>query len=150
MCISWCELTNNNNNNNNGCKMVIVPFMSWGNWPTRVCLELTWHCASLAAGILSSVVEESWSELHGVRRSNEVCQVGSDVIGEWRFSSFSLCLFHELTNYYYGRPIFLIGQAIIFLSCGFFLSIFFSSPNVSGRRLDVYHTSTHGVAPMWI
>ena len=26
----------------------------------------------------------------------------------------------------------------------FFLS--FSSPNLSGRRLDVYHTSTHGVA----
>ena len=28
-----------------------------------------------------------------------------------------------------------------------FLSMFlFSSPNLSGRRLDVYHTSTHGVA----
>ena len=28
-----------------------------------------------------------------------------------------------------------------------FLSIFFLfSPNLSGRRLDVYHTSTHGVA----
>jgi len=27
-----------------------------------------------------------------------------------------------------------------------FLSIFFSSPNLSGSRLDVYHTSTHGVA----
>jgi len=28
-----------------------------------------------------------------------------------------------------------------------FLSIFFFSlPNLSGRRLDVYHTSTHGVA----
>jgi len=25
-------------------------------------------------------------------------------------------------------------------------SIFFSSPNLSSRRLDVYHTSTHGVA----
>jgi len=23
---------------------------------------------------------------------------------------------------------------------------FFSSPNLSGRRLDIYHTSTHGVA----
>jgi len=41
-----------------------------------------------------------------------------------------------------------IGQAIIFLPCGFYLplSSFFSSPNLSGRRLDVYHTSTHGVA----
>ena len=29
-----------------------------------------------------------------------------------------------------------------------FLSVFylFSSPNLSGHRLDVYHTSTHGVA----
>jgi len=26
------------------------------------------------------------------------------------------------------------------------LFFFFSSPNLSGRRLDVYHTSTHGVA----
>jgi len=25
-------------------------------------------------------------------------------------------------------------------------SSFFSLPNLSGRRLDVYHTSTHGVA----
>ena len=24
--------------------------------------------------------------------------------------------------------------------------LLFSSPNLSGRRLDVYHTSTHGVA----
>jgi len=41
--------------------------------------------------------------------------------------------------------------AIIFLPCSFFLSIyllrsFFSSPNLSGRRSDVCHTSTHGVA----
>jgi len=38
---------------------------------------------------------------------------------------------------------------IIFLPCDFYLSSFFylfSSPNLSGRRLDVHHTSTHGVA----
>ena len=42
-----------------------------------------------------------------------------------------------------------IGQAIIFSfrSLFFFLSSsFFSSPNFSGQTLDVYHTSTHGVA----
>jgi len=33
-----------------------------------------------------------------------------------------------------------------FLSFFFLLLSFFSSPNLSGRRLDVYHTSTHGVA----
>ena len=41
--------------------------------------------------------------------------------------------------------------AIIFLPCSFFLLLsssifFFSSLNLSGRRLDVCHTSTHGVA----
>jgi len=45
---------------------------------------------------------------------------------------------------------YVIGQTIIFLPCDFYLSIFFflffSSPNLGGRRLDVYHTSTHGVA----
>jgi len=38
--------------------------------------------------------------------------------------------------------------AIIFLPCDFYLSFFylFSSPNLSGHRLDLYHNSTHGVA----
>jgi len=37
---------------------------------------------------------------------------------------------------------------IIFLPCGLFflLSFFLSSPNLSRRRLDIYHASTHGVA----
>jgi len=44
---------------------------------------------------------------------------------------------------------YVIGQTIIFSSCGFFLllSIFFYSlPNLSRRRLDVCRTSTRGVA----
>ena len=36
--------------------------------------------------------------------------------------------------------------ALWFLSVFYLLSSFFSSPNLSGCRLDVYHTSTHGVA----
>jgi len=32
----------------------------------------------------------------------------------------------------------------------FLLLLFYSSPNLSGRRLDVYHTSTHGVAVVQI
>jgi len=49
-------------------------------------------------------------------------------------------------------PPYVIG-GIIFLPCNFYLllsSIFFSSPNVSGRRLHVYHTLTHGVALVWV
>ena len=45
----------------------------------------------------------------------------------------------------YGRP----NRADHYiLPCDFYLlsSFFFSSPNLGGRRLDVYHTSTHGVA----
>jgi len=45
------------------------------------------------------------------------------------------------------RPPYLIGQAIYIFILWFLLSLFFfSSPNLSGQRLDVYHTSTHGVA----
>jgi len=52
-----------------------------------------------------------------------------------------------------SRPPYGIGQAIIFFPCAFFylLSIYllsFSSPNLSRRRLDVYHTSTHGTSAM--
>jgi len=40
-----------------------------------------------------------------------------------------------------------VDADIIFSSCGlFFLFFLFSSPNLGSRRLDVYHTSTHGVA----
>ena len=60
----------------------------------------------------------------------------------------------------YIWPPYVIGQAIIFLPCGLILVFVlvlvllflflvlssFSSPNVNSRKLDVYHTSTHGVA----
>jgi len=35
---------------------------------------------------------------------------------------------------------------IYFHPVSFLLLLFFSSPNLSGRRLDVYHTLAHGVA----
>jgi len=41
----------------------------------------------------------------------------------------------------------LCNRADHYISALWFLSsIFLSSPHLSGRRLDVYHTSTHGVA----
>jgi len=53
--------------------------------------------------------------------------------------------FHPVVSSFFLSlwPPYVIGQAIIFLPCGiFFLSIyqssFFSSPNLSGRRVDVY------------
>jgi len=44
-------------------------------------------------------------------------------------------------------PPYVIGQAIyIFILWFLLVSSFFSSPNLSRRRLNVYHTSTHNVA----
>jgi len=58
----------------------------------------------------------------------------------------------ELPNFHRGRHLYSAGRPsrwasahILVLSC-FFFFFFFSSPNLSGRRLDVYHVSTHGVA----
>ena len=41
----------------------------------------------------------------------------------------------------YGRPLYFHAVVSFYL-----LLILFSSPNLSGRTLDVYHTSTYGVA----
>jgi len=38
-----------------------------------------------------------------------------------------------------------VADADIIFLCGFFLLLLFSSPTLSGRRVDLYHTSTHGV-----
>jgi len=40
----------------------------------------------------------------------------------------------------------IVDADIIFSSCFFLPFLVFSLPNLSGRRLVVYHTSTHGVA----
>jgi len=59
------------------------------------------------------------------------------------------CFVSLIDGYAYSQLLwspYVIGQTIIFLPCSFFLSSFFSSPNLSGRMLDVYHTLTHGVA----
>ena len=55
--------------------------------------------------------------------------------------------FHTITQSHLLWSAYVIGQTIIFSCCFFFLllsSSFFSSPNLSGRRLDVYHTLAHG------
>jgi len=44
-----------------------------------------------------------------------------------------------------GGPLYFCPVVSFFLP-SFLLSSFFSSPNLSGHRLDVYHTSPHGVA----
>jgi len=61
-----------------------------------------------------------------------------------------ICFSCMLTDCILLWPPYVADADIIFLPCGFLylLSIvfFISSPNLSRRRLDVYHTSTRGVA----
>ena len=51
----------------------------------------------------------------------------------------------ELNNPFLWSP-YVIGQTIYIFIQFLSSSSFFSSPNLSGRRLDVYHTLAHGVA----
>ena len=64
------------------------------------------------------------------------------------------CLFtrySRLSNRLYNRfdnRLYRVNGVLLFMAALWFLSsfFFFSSPNLSCRRLDVFHTSTHGVA----
>jgi len=50
-------------------------------------------------------------------------------------------------NYYYGRPAYQMRTLYFHpVVSSFFFFFLICSLNLSGRRLDVYHTSTHGVA----
>jgi len=75
---------------------------------------------------------------------------GDHHVGHWRTFLVLVALRNRADNYIfilflYGRPM-LLGRPYIFSSCFFLLLLsFFSSPNLSSRRLDVYHTSAHGV-----
>jgi len=54
---------------------------------------------------------------------------------------------HDTFKISFLWPPYIADADIIFLPCGFFfLSFFFSSPDLRRRRLDVYQTSGHGVA----
>jgi len=61
------------------------------------------------------------------------------LLASWKWTRVITCL-----KFTYLWPPYVIGQAIYIFTLWFFL--LFSSPNLSGRILDVYHTSTRGVA----
>ena len=55
---------------------------------------------------------------------------------KFHVSQCSFCIFLLWPPYEIGRPLYFCPVVTIYLS------IFFSSPNLSGWRLDVYHTSS--------
>jgi len=92
----------------------------------------------------------SWNNLDGHSMSVEMALFDRPYVTSWWqpvVSMYLSCIFPR--SYHLLWSTYGIGQAIIFWPCvSIFLSSFylFSSPNLSGRRLDVYHTSTDGVA----
>jgi len=90
-----------------------------------------------------------WKMIRGMEKSGKILENYEvdleNMAFHYSFSLHWLILHHAFVLLWsrYG-----IGQTIIFLPCGyFFLSSFFlSSPDLSRFRLDVCHTSTHGVA----
>ena len=91
--------------------------------PQRLCRKLESH------GISGQLL--SWISEWLVDRTQRVCISG--VMSRWLFM---VALCNRADHY-----IFMLWFVLLLLS--FFL--FFSSPNLSSRRLDVYHTSAHGV-----
>jgi len=90
--------------------------------------------AALLHGTL--VVDVSQTLRRWTEGATYIRQGGHDV-GKWLTFLVMAALWNRAGHY-----IFMLWFLSIYLSS----SIFFSSPNLSGRRLDVYHTSTHGVA----
>jgi len=88
--------------------------------------QIKWKSEKL---FVDACTDERTPQLQSTRSS-----VGDDLRVETR---------HPMEGYLW--PPYVIGQAIYIFSfcCLFFL---FSSPNLSGRKLDVCHTSSHGVA----
>jgi len=68
----------------------------------------------------------------------DIAQQSCGMVPRWRFFGdlFMVALWNRETIY-----IFMLWFVLLLLS-----SSFFSSPNLSGRRLDVYHISIHDVA----
>ena len=58
----------------------------------------------------------------------------------------SLHVLHRRLKIFLLWPPYIADADIIFCSCGFFFLPSFFPPILSRRRLDVYHTSKHGVA----
>jgi len=107
----------------------------------------------LAALVHSTVVVGVSQTLRRWTEGATYIRQGGHHVGHWpTFKLFILgyilliVLFHLILL----CPSYVIRQAIIFcpVVSFFFLLLSFSSPNLSGRKLDVYHTSTHMVWPL--
>jgi len=124
------------------------------------------------AALLHGTLLVGVSQTVSLNRGRHPYSVGRP--SRWALAHISSSFYHTLFTaaHSMGRPLYYFAAVVsIFLSSFFFLFLMvalrsrcghyifvlwflllpifyllFSSPNLSGRRLDVYHTSTHGVA----
>ena len=80
--------------------------------------------------------------LMAVRSYKSLFDTTNQLIAELRSALLALLVVVALCNRA-DHYIFILFLLLLLLS--FFFVSFFSSPNLSSRRLDVYHTSAHGV-----
>jgi len=85
----------------------------------------------------------------GVGAGLYMCDVVKKVHVRYLISWWVLVIFSQYYKTDYNTLIMVAlcnRQTIIFSCCGLFFLLLFSLPNLSRHRLDVCHTSTHGVA----
>ena len=104
----------------------------------HVCFT-NWLAFHLQQAVRRQLVTLSFHEL-----SHHCCFLFS-VISSFSFVVRVTVIIFFMAPYVIGGPLYFCPVFSFYLSSIFFF-LFFSSPNLSGHRLDVYHTSTHGVA----
>jgi len=116
-------------------------------WAISACLSVTSHFFIETAEQIDLVFAERLSSVYPtilqcvIREFRHLKNGSTSVWNPFSNSALSQFFMAALCNRA-GHYIF----AMWFLSSSFFFFLLFSSPNLSGRRLDVYHTSTHCVA----
>jgi len=115
-----------------------------GTCQSKTCLELTRQRDTPAFCARLYIFWMFWTLISFWQSFGPVCNPVHCQSGARQHTLYSViqCIFMAALCNRAGHYIF----ALWFLSS----SILFSSPNLSRRRLDVYHTSTHGVALVWI
>jgi len=119
---------------------ILKIFRGWHPWTGLPLREVVTSCTPIHQARPFWLHTGAWGNC--LRYSNTNCNaVARPIFNRLQWQPYDVKCFALLWSPYE------IGQTIIFLPCGFFFLLsFFSSPNLSRRRLDVCHTSTHGVA----
>jgi len=130
-------------------------------WLWGIYTRCSWQCMFLSVGLVQCTVSPRAHgrperlgnvirRFHGPSQTVQIWQAGVSVLLQTFDSSVNQVLV-ICWDFWWVDELFMVALCnradhIYFHAVICCCSSFFSSPNLSGRRLDVYHTSTHGVA----